>query len=303
MNKVNKECAPPLASLKSMCPECHGWWVSAHDAEICHGRAPCTHRTDCRATSHFSDCQSMPSSESTSPLPSAEVALACTECPYIFTAAEVAAEDKNAWGHPCHGDNNQPDAVCESFREPSSAEVDKATHDAITKLLDGVHCPKHGVEWEACCFADLSLELHLRIKELIVAAVNAYQTESQCGHFKPSALGVPAPEDQCVKPSGHEGKHSLAALPDALPHPFDAGRVDTGICQHRADSEICGKRWDAAIHKVSALPVESRDEISKAARAVIDMYGDAPIPRQVHDLAKAVREYHAGKAEQQKNLE
>lgn len=48
---------------------------------------------------------------------------ACTECPYIFTEAEVAAEDKSAWGHPCHGVKDEPNTVCESFREPVAANI------------------------------------------------------------------------------------------------------------------------------------------------------------------------------------
>lgn len=43
--------------------------------------------------------------------------LACTECPYIFTATEFATEDKTAWGHPCHGVKDEIGTVCESFRE------------------------------------------------------------------------------------------------------------------------------------------------------------------------------------------
>jgi len=47
---------------------------------------------------------------------------ACDECPYIFTEAEVAAEDKSAWGHPCHGVKDEPGTVCESFRKPLTEE-------------------------------------------------------------------------------------------------------------------------------------------------------------------------------------
>lgn len=43
---------------------------------------------------------------------------ACTECHYVFTETEIAAEDKNAWGHPCHGVDDPPGTVCESFRQP-----------------------------------------------------------------------------------------------------------------------------------------------------------------------------------------
>ncbi len=45
-------------------------------------------------------------------------AMACDECSYVFTAAEIATEDKNTWGHPCHGVNDEPNTVCESFRAP-----------------------------------------------------------------------------------------------------------------------------------------------------------------------------------------
>lgn len=41
---------------------------------------------------------------------------ACEECPHIFTAAEIAVEDKKVWGHPCHSIAGEPNARCESFR-------------------------------------------------------------------------------------------------------------------------------------------------------------------------------------------
>lgn len=41
----------------------------------------------------------------------------CTECPYVFTEAEISAEGRNVWGHPCHGVKSEPNAVCESYRE------------------------------------------------------------------------------------------------------------------------------------------------------------------------------------------
>lgn len=50
--------------------------------------------------------------------PSGQQKFACTECRYVFTETEIAAEDKNAWGHPCHGVDDPPDTVCESFRQP-----------------------------------------------------------------------------------------------------------------------------------------------------------------------------------------
>lgn len=33
----------------------------------------------------------------------------------------------------------------------------------------------------------------------------------QCDALQPNILGVPEPEDRCVKPKGHDGKHSRAA--------------------------------------------------------------------------------------------
>jgi hypothetical protein len=52
--------------------------------------------------------------------------LACTECPHVFTEAEIAAEDKAAWGHPCHvnTDNPEPPTACESFRKPLNEETE-----------------------------------------------------------------------------------------------------------------------------------------------------------------------------------
>lgn len=53
--------------------------------------------------------------------------LACTECPYIFTEDELAAEDKSAWGHPCHvnTDAANPPMACESFRKPPDQETER----------------------------------------------------------------------------------------------------------------------------------------------------------------------------------
>ncbi len=47
--------------------------------------------------------------------------LRCTECPHVFSAADVAAEDPEAWGHPCFaaGRRIKPGVTpCESYREP-----------------------------------------------------------------------------------------------------------------------------------------------------------------------------------------
>lgn len=55
---------------------------------------------------------------------------ACTECPYIFTEAEIAAEDKSAWGHPCHGAKDEEIGACESFREPVPVSVDASVREA-----------------------------------------------------------------------------------------------------------------------------------------------------------------------------
>ena len=67
--------------------------------------------------------------------------LVCTECPHIFTEAELAAEDKpslSRWlfsvllrhrqGHPCHAnvtDRFGPvSTACESFRKPLADETE-----------------------------------------------------------------------------------------------------------------------------------------------------------------------------------
>lgn len=50
--------------------------------------------------------------------------LACTECPHVFTAAELAAEDKSAWGHPCHANISNPPTACESFRKPPDQQTE-----------------------------------------------------------------------------------------------------------------------------------------------------------------------------------
>lgn len=52
----------------------------------------------------------------------------CTECPHVFTEAELAAEDKSAWGHPCHAnvtDRFGPmPTACESFRKPPEEQTE-----------------------------------------------------------------------------------------------------------------------------------------------------------------------------------
>lgn len=51
-------------------------------------------------------------------------ALACTECPHVFTEAEIAAEDRTAWGHPCHANVSNPPTACESFRKLPEEETE-----------------------------------------------------------------------------------------------------------------------------------------------------------------------------------
>lgn len=63
--------------------------------------------------------------------------LACTECPHIFTEADLAAEDKDAWGHPCHGVKDEPNTVCESFRKPLGEA--KKTPPTIKEMSGLVH--------------------------------------------------------------------------------------------------------------------------------------------------------------------
>lgn len=52
--------------------------------------------------------------------------LVCTECPHVFTEAQLAAEDKSAWGHPCHVNTDAPNppTACESFRKPLNEETE-----------------------------------------------------------------------------------------------------------------------------------------------------------------------------------
>lgn len=51
------------------------------------------------------------------------MASVCTECPHVFTDAELAAEDPKAWGHPCHGVKDEPGTVCESYRAQYSGVI------------------------------------------------------------------------------------------------------------------------------------------------------------------------------------
>lgn len=40
-------------------------------------------------------------------------------------------------------------------------------HVRVTALVESTHCPKHGMEWEACCYSEVVLELHNKITDLI----------------------------------------------------------------------------------------------------------------------------------------
>jgi hypothetical protein len=61
----------------------------------------------------------------------------CTECHHVFTAADLAAEDPQAWGHPCHaGGTRITNGVtpCESFREPIGEAGAGAPPDALRSV-------------------------------------------------------------------------------------------------------------------------------------------------------------------------
>lgn len=49
-------------------------------------------------------------------------------------------------------------------------EKDKQLHAKVTELLESTHCRKHGMEWEACCFADAVLEIHNKVMSLFITA-------------------------------------------------------------------------------------------------------------------------------------
>ena len=40
-------------------------------------------------------------------------------------------------------------------------------HQKITGILDSTHCPKHGMEWEACCLSEVSIEIHNKVMHFI----------------------------------------------------------------------------------------------------------------------------------------
>jgi hypothetical protein len=50
--------------LKFTCTACGGRWKAYEDAKNCHGIEPCTRESDCASISHFSDCLSMPGTNS-----------------------------------------------------------------------------------------------------------------------------------------------------------------------------------------------------------------------------------------------
>jgi hypothetical protein len=51
-------------------------------------------------------------------------------------------------------------------------------HERVKVLLEGIHCPKHGMEWEACCLSEVILEVHWKIKDLL-ATVRAEAREAE----------------------------------------------------------------------------------------------------------------------------
>lgn len=52
---------------------------------------------------------------------------ACTECPYVFTQAEINREDPTGWGHPCHFNDERGN--CESFRKPVGESLSTQEQD------------------------------------------------------------------------------------------------------------------------------------------------------------------------------
>lgn len=63
-------------------------------------------------------------------------------------------------------------------------------HTQVTALLDGTHCPKHGVEWEACCLAEVSLELHMKIMTLFATVrKEAFKEAIKIVQEQPSTIG------------------------------------------------------------------------------------------------------------------
>lgn len=59
-------------------------------------------------------------------------------------------------------------------------------HEQVTRLLEGTHCPKHGMEWEACCISEVILELHWKVKDLVTTKVREASEEA----FKESAESI-----------------------------------------------------------------------------------------------------------------
>ena len=51
-------------------------------------------------------------------------------------------------------------------------------HAEITTLLDSTHCPKHGMEWEECCLAEVALELHNKIAGLLSRSIGPSISEA-----------------------------------------------------------------------------------------------------------------------------
>lgn len=63
--------------------------------------------------------------------------LVCTECPYIFTEAEIAAEDKSTWAHPCHANVTErfgPKPMAWLAIDGETYEVDRTVAGAIDEM-------------------------------------------------------------------------------------------------------------------------------------------------------------------------
>lgn len=57
----------------------------------------------------------------------------------------------------------------------------------VQELLESTHCPKHGMEWEACCYAELTLQLHNKVADLITTV----RKEARAAAFKEAIKAVP----------------------------------------------------------------------------------------------------------------
>lgn len=128
-------------------------------------------------------------------------------------------------------------ALCHRIRAASRTGKGELTHDQArdiaTQILDGTHCPKHGMAWEECCLGEVGLEIACKI----IAALRGED-------FSRFALAASPVEEKC--PDKGEAIRRAAekivaylALPDEA-EPNDSTGSPTAYIEKIIESELKG---------------------------------------------------------------